>query len=119
MPLCRHCPAGGFLWFLTIESSLSENFLLCDYHRKTWINWENIGQYEYCKGFDGKYYRFREENDAIIKSGSDILKRHKNIVDKKSVKAYSVLMHIIHMIQIVRIRYGHAFIESNDKQAIK
>lgn len=43
----------------------------------------------------------------------------KNIVDKKRVKAYSVLMYIVHMIRIVHIRYGHAFIESNDKQAIK
>ena len=34
------------------------------------------------------------------------------------MKAYSVLTYIVHMIQIVRIRYGHAFIESNDKQAI-
>ena len=62
---------------------------------------------------------FREENDAIIKSGSDIFERHKNIVDKKSVKAYSVLTYIVHMIRIVHIRYGHAFVESNDKQTIK
>ena len=35
------------------------------------------------------------------------------------MKAYSVLMYIVHMIRIVHIRYGHAFVESNDKQTIK